>query len=92
VNGTTTTFVMDLASGLTHALSNGTQDYIYGNGRIAQINGTDIEYFLSDALGSVRQLTDAALRKPMTLRRSEREQRRGSVRLRLHLPEMNGGG
>jgi RHS repeat-associated protein len=59
VNGVTTTFVMDLASGLTQALSDGAQDYIYGNGRIAQVNGTDTEYFLSDALGSVRQLTDS---------------------------------
>jgi hypothetical protein len=48
----TTTFVMDLNSGLIQALSGGTLDYIYGNGRIAQVNGTDIEYFLGDALGS----------------------------------------
>jgi hypothetical protein len=35
----TTTFVMDLASGLTQALSDSTYDYIYGNNRIAQVNG-----------------------------------------------------
>ena len=29
------------------------------NGRIAQVNGANTEYFLGDALGSVRQMTDA---------------------------------
>lgn len=53
----TTTFTMDLNMGLTQALSDGTNTYIYGNGRIAQVN-TDTEYFLGDALGSVRQLTN----------------------------------
>ena len=58
----TTTFVMDLNSGLTQALSDGTYNYIYGNGRIAQCTGGTCsapEYFLGDALGSVRQLTDS---------------------------------
>ncbi|MBN2117600.1 MAG: hypothetical protein JW730_13570 [Anaerolineales bacterium] len=49
---------MDLNTGLTQALSDGTNTYIYGNGRIAQAAGTDTEYFLGDALGSVRQITD----------------------------------
>jgi YD repeat-containing protein len=62
VNGVTTTFVMDLNSGLTQALSDGTYDYIYGKGRIAQVDMATqaTEYFLGDALGSVRQLTDSA--------------------------------
>ncbi len=34
-------------------------NYLYGVGRIAQVN-TTTEYFLTDALGSVRQLTDAS--------------------------------
>ena len=55
----TTTFTMDLNAGLTQALSDGTNTYIYGNGRIAQATGTGTEYFLGDALGSVRQLTNA---------------------------------
>lgn len=38
-------------------LSDGTNTYIYGNGRIAQTN-SGTEYFLGDALGSVRQLTN----------------------------------
>jgi len=54
-NGVTTTFTMDYNTGLTQALSDGTKNYIYGNGRIAQA-----EYFLGDALGSVRQLTNAS--------------------------------
>ncbi len=57
LNGQTTAFAMDLNTGLTQVLSDGTNNYIYGNGRIAQVNaGT--EYFLGDALGSVRQLTN----------------------------------
>jgi RHS repeat-associated protein len=46
--------------GLTQALSDGTNTYIYGNGRIAQAAGANTEYILGDALGSVRQLTDAS--------------------------------
>ena len=57
VNGSTTTFTMDLNTGLTQALSDGTYTYTYGLGRIAQYD-TTAEYFLGDALGSVRQLTD----------------------------------
>jgi len=59
VNGSTTTFTMDLNTGLTQALSDGTNTYVYGLGRIAQVN-TVTEYFLSDALGSVRQMTNAS--------------------------------
>jgi RHS repeat-associated protein len=59
VNGDTTTFTMDLNTGLTQALSDGANTYIYGNGRIAQVT-TATEYFLGDALGSVRQLTNAS--------------------------------
>ena len=58
VNEVTTTYTLDTASGLTQVLSDGTNKYLYGMGRIAQVNGEDIEYFLGDALGSVRQLTD----------------------------------
>ncbi len=57
VNGQTTTFAMDYNTGLTQVLNDGTNNYIYGNGRIAQVN-TSTDYFLGDALGSVRQLTN----------------------------------
>lgn len=50
---------MDLNAGLTQALSDGTNNYIYGLGRIAPVNGNGTEYFLDDALSSVRQLADA---------------------------------
>jgi RHS repeat-associated protein len=60
VNGTTTTYTLDLAAGLTQVLADGAHTYLYGNGRIAQYAGATPEYFLADALGSVRQLTDAA--------------------------------
>ncbi len=52
---------MDLNTGLTQALSDGTNNYVYGNGRIAQTQGGATEYFLSDALGSVRQKTDVTI-------------------------------
>ncbi|HLO30505.1 MAG TPA: hypothetical protein VK249_15270 [Anaerolineales bacterium] len=58
VNGNTTTFTMDLNAGLTQALSDGTNTYIYDVDRLAQVN-SGTEYFLGDALGSVRQLADA---------------------------------
>jgi RHS repeat-associated protein len=45
-------------AGLTQVLGDGTNTYLYGAGRISQTN-TDTEYFLGDALGSVRQLTEA---------------------------------
>jgi RHS repeat-associated protein len=58
VNGNTTNYTLDLNTGLTQVLTDGTNQYLYGVGRIAQVN-TTTEYFLGDALGSVRQLTDA---------------------------------
>jgi RHS repeat-associated protein len=57
-NGQTTTFTVDLAADLTQTLDDGTHAYLYGYGRIAQENITGSEYFLGDALGSVRQLAD----------------------------------
>ena len=52
-------YTLDLNTGLTQVLSDGTNTYLYGNGRIAQTSSTT-EYFLGDALGSVRQLADSA--------------------------------
>ena len=57
VDGATTNYTLDLAAGLTQVLSDDTNTYLYGNGRIAQAGNTT-EYFLDDALGSVRQLAD----------------------------------
>ncbi len=55
----TTNFTMDLNADLTQALSDGTNNYIYGHGRIAQVN-SGTEYFLGDALGSARQLANSS--------------------------------
>jgi RHS repeat-associated protein len=59
VNNVTTNFVLDQAARLTQVLSDGTNDYLYGLDRIAQVKGSVTEYFLTDALGSVRQLVDS---------------------------------
>jgi RHS repeat-associated protein len=60
VNGVAQDYTLDLAGGLTQVLSDGEITYLYGNGRIAQYTGTTPEYFLGDALGSVRQLVDGS--------------------------------
>jgi RHS repeat-associated protein len=59
VGGVTTRYTLDLNSGLTQVLADGTNTYLYGNERIAQYSGTNPSYFLGDALGSVRQLVDS---------------------------------
>jgi len=53
-----TQYTLDLNAGLTQVLNDGTTTYTYGLGRSSQQSGTTPEYFLGDALGSVRQLTD----------------------------------
>jgi RHS repeat-associated protein len=59
VDGIVTDYTLDLNTGLTQVLYDGTNTYTYGLGRIAQTD-TTTEYFLGDALGSVRQMTDQA--------------------------------
>jgi RHS repeat-associated protein len=49
---------IDLAGGLTQVLADSQRTYLYGNGRIAQYRTGGVDYFLGDALGSVRQLVD----------------------------------
>ncbi len=57
VGSQVTTYTLDLASGLTQVLAGGTYTYLYGLGRIAQSSSLATpQYFLGDALGSVRQL------------------------------------
>jgi RHS repeat-associated protein len=60
INGVTTHYVVDSAAPLSQVLSDGTDNYLYGNGLLAQDNGVNPEYFLSDGLGSIRQLVDAS--------------------------------
>ncbi len=52
-------YELDLNTGITQVLDDGTYSYSYGLGRISQQQGTTPEYFLTDALGSVRQLVNA---------------------------------
>jgi len=49
-------YTLDLNARLTQVLSDGTTSYTYGHGRISQTNNSTAEYFLGDALVSVRQL------------------------------------
>lgn len=60
VNDQTTHYTMDLNAVLTQVLQDGTNTYLYGAGRIAQYGANGAEYFLGDALGSVRQLVNAS--------------------------------
>lgn len=82
VDSLTTEFVVDLNAGLSQVLSDGTNMYTYGLGRISQVNGSGTEYFLGDALGSVRQLADAT--GAITLARSYEPY--GSVEQEVALP------
>ncbi len=51
-------YTLNLNSGLTQVLSDGTNTYLYGLSRLAERGGGTNEYYLGDALGSVRQLTN----------------------------------
>ena len=56
-----TSWVQDtigLAQVLLETSGGTTVAYAYGLGRLSQIEGTDAEWFLGDALGSVRQIVD----------------------------------
>jgi RHS repeat-associated protein len=57
VDSQTTTYALDLNVGLTQVLDDGDNTYLYGVGRISQVN-TGTQYFMGDALGSVRQLVE----------------------------------
>jgi RHS repeat-associated protein len=60
VVGVTTNYTLDLNAGLSQVLADGETTYLYGLGRIAQVGPEETAYFLGDALGSVRQLTDGS--------------------------------
>ncbi len=59
-DGVTTDYVLDINAGLTQVLQDNTNKYVYGNQRISQIAETQTGYFLPDALGSMRQMTDSS--------------------------------
>ena len=56
-SGMTTNYTLDINSGLTQVLTDGTSAYLYGLGRIGQ-QGAEWAYHLPDALGSIRQLAE----------------------------------
>ena len=63
VNGTTTTYLQDLAAGLPVVLrettSGANTDYVYGNDLLTSLDNSDIpSFYHSDGLGSTRMLTD----------------------------------
>ncbi len=60
-DGTVTRYVQDtigLPQVLAETTGGATVLYLYGVSRLAQVRGNDAEWFLGDALGSVRQLVD----------------------------------
>jgi RHS repeat-associated protein len=57
-NGTPTRYSLDLNTGLTHVLEDGTSTYLYGVGRIGEEQLGDWKYHLPDALASLRQMID----------------------------------
>jgi RHS repeat-associated protein len=57
-NSTTTTFTWDINASSPQLVDDGTLKYVYGLGRISQLDGTDQYYFLPDALGSTMAMTD----------------------------------
>jgi RHS repeat-associated protein len=56
----TTQYTLDINNSLSQVLADDANRYLYGMGRIAQQTPGGWQYFLPDALGSARQLTDAA--------------------------------
>jgi len=60
VNGAATDYTLDLVSGLTQVLADGTNVYLYGVGRIGEQQPEGWQFHLGDALGSVRQLEGAS--------------------------------
>ena len=105
-NGVTTQYTLDLNSGLTQVLTENTpggygdETYLYGLARLAQVSAESTDYFVADALGSVRQLTDAGaavtlqrsytplLAPPQGVWRDPPHQRDGRYQLRLHRREL----
>jgi len=62
VDSVETTYLLDVATPLTMVLSETTGEdtihYLHGLGLVAESDGTSTDYFLTDGLGSVRQLAD----------------------------------
>ena len=56
---TTTVFIWDVNASVPQVLDDGDFRYVYGPGRIAEVDGSDnAHYYLADGLGSTMALTD----------------------------------
>jgi len=60
INGWPTTYALDLEGGLTQVLTDGSSFYLYGVGRIGEMQTGGWRYHVADALGSVRELVDSS--------------------------------
>lgn len=60
VNGMPTSYWLDINSGLTQVLEDEANTYLYGMGRIGEEQPSGWQFYLGDALGSVRQLVDVS--------------------------------
>lgn len=60
INSLVTTYTLDLNAGLTQVLADKTNRYVYGLGRVSEQSAAGTDYFLPDALGSVRQLANVS--------------------------------
>jgi len=63
IDGVTTNYALDLNAGLTQVLADGTNNYLYGVGRIAQYDNA-MQYFGADGLGSMRHTKTLYLSSP----------------------------
>ena len=60
VNGAPTLYTLHLAAGLTQVLADADRTYLYGVGRVGAFKPAGAAYYVQDAVGSVRQITDAS--------------------------------
>jgi RHS repeat-associated protein len=60
VNGMPTSYWLDLSAGFTQVLASEEATYLYGLARIGEEQPSGWQFYLGDALGSVRQLVDVS--------------------------------
>ncbi|MGA7193221.1 MAG: hypothetical protein WBW94_06285 [Anaerolineales bacterium] len=60
INGQQINYALDINTDLPDVLTNNTDTYTYGLGDLGQTSSIGTDYFLGDALGSTRQLVNAA--------------------------------
>jgi YD repeat-containing protein len=67
MNGVPRHYTLDLHAGLTQVLDDGPNTYLYGTGRLGELQPGGFVYHLGDALGSVRQMVQVDLREGCAL-------------------------